>query len=108
MRQSRFRGLRFGNDPYSRHVDQFADTTIAFVSPDKITDTGSRLARFVENSIIEVIGSGAEDGQYQVTVSTAAQLTLASIGIANAIAGPSVTLRSKNNRNRNRYAVNVN
>jgi len=102
-RVNRFDGAG-DNDPFNRHVLELEDTTIAFVTPNQITDTGNRLARFEPNSIIEISGSGAEDGQYQVATSVAGALTVVEGGIASAIAGPSVKIVAKNNRNRNRFS----
>ncbi len=92
------------NDPFERHVLELEDTTIAFVAPNQITDSGNRLDRFEVNSIIEISGSAAEDGQYQVLTSAPGALTVVEGGIASVIAGPSITIASKNNRNRNRFS----
>jgi hypothetical protein len=107
-RFSRFTSDRSGNSRLKRHVDEVTDDTIAFVSANRITDTGSRLNRFEKNATLEVEGSDLEDGQYQVDENiSAAILQLATIGISSDIAGPTVTLRTKNNRNRHRYHSNV-
>lgn len=67
-------------------------TTIAFVSPDTITDSGNGLAIFASGERIRITGSDAEDGIYTVDTSAAGTLTLIEQTIATDAAGPSVTI----------------
>ena len=68
-------------------------TTLAFVSPNQITDSGNSLARFEVGCQIMVRGSPTNSRPYEVTVSTAGTLTLLpATGITSEIAGPVIII----------------
>ena len=92
-----------GNDPDIRHK-VVAGTGIAFGAPDLITDTGNGLGGFEVGEFIDVEGSVAQDGTYEVATVVAGQLDLVEQTITLEAAGPAITLTSRNNRVESRFS----
>jgi hypothetical protein len=86
-----------GNHSSRRH--RLADGVgLAFVSPDQITDTENDLAKFNPIENVDVQGSVAQDGVYTVDTRVAGQLDMIEQTITAEIAGPSIAVRSLDNR----------
>jgi len=71
---------------------------LAFVSPDQITDTDSDLAQFPVLDRVDVQGSVAQDANYEVATVVAGQLDMVEQTITAEGAGPSIAIRSRDNR----------
>jgi len=71
--------------------------TIAFVTPDQITDTGNDLAKYNAGEFIDLQLS-PEDGVLEVDVAIAGQIDTIEQTIDNQTAGADYALRSLNNR----------
>lgn len=71
---------------------------LAFVSPDQITDSNSDLAQFPVLDLVDVQGSVAQDAEYEVATVLAGQLDMVEQTITAEIAGPSIAIRSRDNR----------
>jgi hypothetical protein len=84
-----------------RHRELAADT-LAFVSPDQITDTADQLGRFDLEEIVEAEGSVAQDRPYAVATVVVGQLDMVEQTITAEIAGPDIVLRSRNNKRESR------
>jgi hypothetical protein len=86
-----------GNREARRHRELAADT-LAFVSPDQITDTADLLARFELAEVVEAYGSVAQDGPYEVATVVVGQLDMVEQTITAESAGADIILTSRNNR----------
>jgi len=75
-------------------TNRVVGTGIAFGNTADITDTGSGLAVFGVNEVIEVRGSASNDGEYVVTASAAGTLSVVP-NITTESAGASIELRRK-------------
>jgi hypothetical protein len=71
--------------------------TIAFVSPDQITDTGNDLAKFVPGEFIDLQLS-PEDGALEVDTAVAGQIDTIEQTIDAQAAGADYKIRSLNNQ----------
>jgi len=95
-RESRYGNSGANNRTRKRH--KFADGVgLAFVSPDQITDTESDLAQFELAEFVQVHGSVAQDGNYEVATVVAGQLDMVEQTITAEIAGPSILINSRDN-----------
>lgn len=92
-----------GNDSDLRHkiVDGI---TLAFVSPDQITDTGNGLGVFEVGEFVTVQGSIAQDGTYEIATVVAGQLDMVEQTITAEAAGPSIAINSRNNRQEGKFS----
>jgi hypothetical protein len=79
------------------------DITIAFVSPDQITDTGNRMAQFRLGEFVDAEKSVAQDGSYEVATVVAGQLDMVEQTITAEIAGPSIAIKSRDNKGDSRW-----
>lgn len=75
-------------------TNRLVGTGIAFGNTADITDTGSGLAIFAVNEVIEVRGSANNDGEYVVTASAAGTLSVVP-NITTESAGLSIEIRRK-------------
>lgn len=71
--------------------------TVAFVSPDQITDSANGLDRFTDREMIKVQGSVAQDGNYEIDTVVQGQIDTVEQGITAEIAGPEIAINSRNN-----------
>lgn len=92
-----------GNQNDIRHK-QTRDTTLAFVSPDQVTDSGSDLAKFNVGEYVDAERSVAQDGTYEVATVVAGQLDMVEQTITAEGAGPDILMKSRNNRIESRLA----
>lgn len=69
------------------------NTDISFTTDDTITSGSSEFGVFSVGDFIEIIGSGAEDGIYEVETVSATTITTVEKTIATAGAGPSITVQ---------------
>lgn len=65
--------------------------TIAFTSPDTITDSGNDLIKFLAGDYIEISGSASNNGTFLVSTTSAGTITVPS-GITTEGAGATVTI----------------
>lgn len=72
--------------------------TIAFVSPDQITDSGNDLAKFRVGEFVDAQGSVAQDAEYEVATVVAGQLDMVEQTITAELAGAAISINSRNNR----------
>lgn len=77
---------------------QARDITLAFVTPDQITDSNNDLGKFRVGEFVDAEGSVAQDGEYEVATVVAGQLDMVEQTITNEAATPLITVRSRNNR----------
>ncbi len=86
-----------GNKTARRHrsVDGI---TIAFVSPDQITDSGTDFLQFRVGEFVAAEKSVAQDGNYEVATVIANQLDMVEQTITAEIAGPSILIKSLDNK----------
>jgi len=92
-----------GNIMDRRHK-QADDTTLAFVSPDQVTDSNNNLAQFFVGEYVSAEGSTAQDGTYEVATVVAGQLDMVEQTITAEGAGPSIRIQSENNRVDSRFS----
>lgn len=86
-----------------RHKRNDADT-IAFAAPDQITDSGNDLGKYEVAEFVDVAGSTAQDGEYEVATVVAGQLDMVEQTITLETAGPDIALRSLNNQRDSRFS----
>ena len=86
-----------GNRTDIRHKQTRA-ITLAFVSPDQVTDSGNDLAKFETGEYVDAERSVAQDGVYEVATVVAGQLDMVEQTITAEGAGPDIIMRSRNNR----------
>jgi len=79
-------------------------TTIDFTAPDLIGDSGSGLAGFEDAEIIEVVGSGSNDGEYEADAVAAGSIETVEQTIVLEAAGASIRIESQNNEVVNRFS----
>jgi hypothetical protein len=90
-----------GNHADNRHK-QVRDITIAFVSPDQITDTGNRFAQFQVAEVIEPELT-PEDGPLEIDVVVAGQIDTIEQTISAQAAGADYLIKTRNNRIDSRF-----
>ena len=91
-----------GNHSSRRH--RWSDGVgLAFVAPDQITDTDNDLAQYNPIEYVDVQGSIAQDAVYQVDTRVAGQLDMIEQTITAEAAGPSILVRSLDNRRDGRF-----
>lgn len=95
-RVNRFAGSE-GNRTRKRHrlTD---DITLAFVLPDQITDSNNDLGKYTVGEFVDAQGSTAQDGEYEVATVVAGQLDMVEQTITAEGAGPSIAVRTRDNR----------
>ena len=72
--------------------------TIAFAAPDQITDSGNDLGKYEVGEFVDAQGSVAQDATYEVATVVAGQLDMVEQTITLEAVGPSIAVRSLNNR----------
>jgi hypothetical protein len=83
---------------------QTRDITIAFVSPDQITDSGNDLGKFDVGEFVDAELSVAQDGTYEVATVVAGQLDMVEQTITAEIAGPDIRIKTRNNRRDGKFS----
>ncbi len=101
-RSNRYDNSGADNNSDRRHK-QVRDTTIAFVSPDQITDTGNRFGQFESGEFIE-LELTPEDGTLECDVVVAGQIDTIEQTIDAQSAGADYLIRSRNNIVESRYS----
>lgn len=97
------RYLNAGDNREDRRHKFVRDTTIAFVSPDQITDTGNRFAQFESGEFIEPELT-PEDGILEVDTAVAGQIDTIEQTISAQAAGADYLIKSRNNIHDARFA----
>jgi hypothetical protein len=92
-----------GNNRADIRHKQTREITLAFVSPDQVTDSGNDLAKFEVGEYVDAERSVAQDGVYEVATVVAGQLDMVEQTITAEIAGPDIVIRSRNNRVESRF-----
>jgi len=78
--------------------------TVAFVSPDQITDSDDDFGKFEVGEFVDAQGSVAQDGTYEVATVVVGQLDMVEQTITAEGAGPSIAIRSLNNQRDGKFS----
>ena len=92
-----------GNQSDIRHKQTRA-ITLAFVSPDIVTDSDDDLAKFNVGEFVDAERSVAQDGTYEVATVVVGQLDMVEQTITAEGAGPDILIKSRNNRIESKFA----
>lgn len=102
------RASRYGNSGADNRTDkrhkQTRDTTLAFVSPDQITDSNDDLGKFEVGEFVDAELSTAQDDTYKVATVVVGQLDMVEQSITAEGAGPDILVKSRNNRVESRFS----